>query len=202
MWGYAMARGDRSVDVFVRKLRQKLERSSPEWRYLHTHFGVGYRFAAEPATESELPPLAEDVVAAPPEPAVDLGVDEPAPRPRPDAVAAWRNIAIVLAVALAVLVLPGGGDAADLVAAILGLIFAAGIALFVGKLYRENRIGIFALGDRYRGLLYGSLAVAAATVTASSRLWESGVGTFLWFVLVGGASYGLVVVVQHARRYA
>jgi hypothetical protein len=117
-------------------------------------------------------------------------------------VAAWRNIAIVLAIALAVLVLPGGGDAADLVAAILGLIFAAGIALFVGKLYRENRIGIFALGDRHRALLYGSLAVAAATVTASSRLWESGVGTFLWFALVGGASYGLVVVVQHARRYA
>ena len=49
VWGYAMARGDRSVDVFVRKLRQKLEKASPEWRYIHTHFGVGYRFAAEPA---------------------------------------------------------------------------------------------------------------------------------------------------------
>jgi DNA-binding response OmpR family regulator len=48
VWGYAMARGDRSVDVFVRKLRQKLERSSPDWRYLHTHFGVGYRFEALP----------------------------------------------------------------------------------------------------------------------------------------------------------
>ena len=48
VWGYAMARGDRSVDVFVRKLRQKLERASPDWRYIHTHFGIGYRFAAEP----------------------------------------------------------------------------------------------------------------------------------------------------------
>ena len=47
VWGYAMARGDRSVDVFVRKLRQKLERASPEWRYIHTHFGVGYRFSPE-----------------------------------------------------------------------------------------------------------------------------------------------------------
>jgi len=47
VWGYTMARGDRSVDVFVRKLRQKLERASPGWRYVHTHFGVGYRFAAE-----------------------------------------------------------------------------------------------------------------------------------------------------------
>ena len=48
VWGYAMARGDRSVDVFVRKLRQKLEKASPGWRYIHTHFGVGYRFAPEP----------------------------------------------------------------------------------------------------------------------------------------------------------
>ncbi len=47
VWGYAMARGDRSVDVFVRKLRQKLEKASPDWQYIHTHFGVGYRFAPE-----------------------------------------------------------------------------------------------------------------------------------------------------------
>jgi DNA-binding response OmpR family regulator len=52
VWGYAMARGDRSVDVFVRKLRQKLEKASPEWRYIHTHFGVGYRFAPQPADGS------------------------------------------------------------------------------------------------------------------------------------------------------
>ncbi len=53
VWGYTMARGDRSVDVFVRKLRQKLERISPQWHYVHTHFGVGYRFAAEPADGSQ-----------------------------------------------------------------------------------------------------------------------------------------------------
>ena len=49
VWGYAMAHGDRSVDVFIRKLRQKLERRSPGWRYIHTHFGVGYRFDPDPA---------------------------------------------------------------------------------------------------------------------------------------------------------
>jgi DNA-binding response OmpR family regulator len=47
VWGYAMAHGDRSVDVFVRKLRQKLETASPDWSYIHTHFGVGYRFQPE-----------------------------------------------------------------------------------------------------------------------------------------------------------
>jgi DNA-binding response OmpR family regulator len=49
VWGYAMAHGDRSVDVFIRKLRQKLDRRSPAWTYIHTHFGVGYRFDPEPA---------------------------------------------------------------------------------------------------------------------------------------------------------
>jgi DNA-binding response OmpR family regulator len=44
VWGYRMAHGDRSVDVFVRKVRQKLEKASPGWKYIHTHFGLGYRF--------------------------------------------------------------------------------------------------------------------------------------------------------------
>ena len=49
VWGYQMAHGDRSVDVFVRKLRRKLEAASPGWSYVHTHFGIGYRFDAHEA---------------------------------------------------------------------------------------------------------------------------------------------------------
>ena len=55
VWGYAMAHGDRSVDVFIRKLRQKLEKRSPAWSYIHTHFGVGYRFDPESASDAERP---------------------------------------------------------------------------------------------------------------------------------------------------
>ena len=53
VWGYAMVHGDRSVDVFVRKLRRKLEDASPGWRYLHTHFGVGYRFQPDEVTNQD-----------------------------------------------------------------------------------------------------------------------------------------------------
>jgi DNA-binding response OmpR family regulator len=53
VWGYAMAHGDRSVDVFVRKLRQKLESASPGWKYIHTHFGIGYRFDPESLGEEQ-----------------------------------------------------------------------------------------------------------------------------------------------------
>ena len=66
VWGYAMAHGDRSVDVFVRKLRQKLRSGSPEWSYIHTHFGVGYRFAPERDGAGEEPRSAIELVPEPP----------------------------------------------------------------------------------------------------------------------------------------
>jgi DNA-binding response OmpR family regulator len=51
VWGAEMQRRDRSVDVFVRKVRNKLALASPGWSYIHTHFGVGYRFSATPVEE-------------------------------------------------------------------------------------------------------------------------------------------------------
>jgi DNA-binding response OmpR family regulator len=47
LWGYEMARNDRSVDVFVHKLRRKLKDASPGWSYIHTQFRIGYRLHAE-----------------------------------------------------------------------------------------------------------------------------------------------------------
>jgi DNA-binding response OmpR family regulator len=67
LWGGAMIRNDRSVDVFVHKLRRKLESASPSWRYVHTHFGIGYRLAAESAAGAsvhELQVAVEPSVAA------------------------------------------------------------------------------------------------------------------------------------------
>jgi len=75
VWGYAMAHGDRSVDVFVRKLRQKLEALSPGWTYIHTHFGIGYRFQPEPR-DDEAPAVA---AAAPvDEPVQEIETSSPA----------------------------------------------------------------------------------------------------------------------------
>jgi DNA-binding response OmpR family regulator len=49
VWGYAMTRGDRSVDVFVKKVRQKLRQAAPETSFIRTHYGVGYTFEPGPA---------------------------------------------------------------------------------------------------------------------------------------------------------
>jgi DNA-binding response OmpR family regulator len=47
VWGHAMRPRDRSVDVYVRKLRVKLGDALPGWSFIHTHFGFGYRLCAE-----------------------------------------------------------------------------------------------------------------------------------------------------------
>jgi DNA-binding response OmpR family regulator len=78
VWGYAMAHGDRSVDVFVRKLRQKLEALSPSWTYIHTHFGIGYRFQPEPK-DGEPPAAADQAPAEQPEVAPESPEQGPAP---------------------------------------------------------------------------------------------------------------------------
>jgi DNA-binding response OmpR family regulator len=49
VWGAQMRTADRSVDVYVHKLRSKLATALPEWRFIHTHFGFGYRFQPEPS---------------------------------------------------------------------------------------------------------------------------------------------------------
>lgn len=46
VWGVPYRPRDRSVDVCVRKLREKLDHRSAEYDYIHTHYGVGYRFDA------------------------------------------------------------------------------------------------------------------------------------------------------------
>jgi hypothetical protein len=112
-----------------------------------------------------------------------------------------RNVAIVLAIAGAVYVLPGGGRAAATFEAALWVAFAGGMAFLALRLYRERRVAIHSLGDWHRALLYGSLAAAAFAWMARSRMWESGLGELAWFVLVLGVVWALMEVYRHARSY-
>jgi DNA-binding winged helix-turn-helix (wHTH) protein len=53
VWGGELRLGDRSVDVYVSKLRGKLETAMPDRRFIHTHPGFGYRFQPQPSHEAE-----------------------------------------------------------------------------------------------------------------------------------------------------
>jgi hypothetical protein len=118
-----------------------------------------------------------------------------------DRVKTARNVAIVLLIAAAVEFLPGGGRAADTFAAVLSVIFAAGLGYLGTRLYRERRVDIYGLGDRQRGLLYGALAVGTVTAAAQPRMWQTGFGEFVWFVLIGMVVYTLIAVYRYARTY-
>ena len=47
VWGRSYRSSDRSVDVYVGRLRAKLARALPGWSFIHTHTGIGYRFSPQ-----------------------------------------------------------------------------------------------------------------------------------------------------------
>jgi hypothetical protein len=112
------------------------------------------------------------------------------------------NVGIIALVALAVVALPGGGNAAEGVLAVISLAFLAVMAWFVARLYRENRMTLWSLTSAHRALLYGAVAAAFATVVATPRLWETGLGLLVWVALLAAAVMTVVYVWRASRRYS
>jgi hypothetical protein len=120
----------------------------------------------------------------------------------PDRRTHLRNIAIVIVLAVVVWKLPGGDTASLAVSNLLGLIFIGGMLFFGYRIYMENRETIFGLGERQRGILYASLALAGITLIATSRMWDAGgVGAVLWLAFIGLAIWGLYSVWRAYREY-
>ena len=120
----------------------------------------------------------------------------------PDTGKHLRNIAIVILLAVIVWQVPGGGTSAATINNILGLIFMGGLLFFGYRMYMENRDTIFGLGERQRGILYASVALAAITLVATQRMWNSGgLGAVLWLAFIGAAVYGLYTVWRAYREY-
>ena len=115
---------------------------------------------------------------------------------------ALRNVAIILAIAAAVYFIPGGGDTADFVAALLFIAMSAIFVWIIGRLYRENRVALFSLGDQNRALLYGAVGLAVLAMAARGRLFDTGAGTIAWFAMIGAASFALYRVWRSYREYA
>jgi hypothetical protein len=114
---------------------------------------------------------------------------------------AWK-LGVVALVALVLVVLPGGGNALDVVLTALTIVFFGAIALLVARLYRQYRLDIETLDANIRLALYGSLAIAVLTFTGTDRLFNAGGGGVLvWFALLAVASYGLFWAWTRYRRY-
>jgi DNA-binding response OmpR family regulator len=48
IWGRRETHRDRTVDVFIRKLREKIDQRSRDHTFVQTRYGVGYKFEAQP----------------------------------------------------------------------------------------------------------------------------------------------------------
>ena len=109
---------------------------------------------------------------------------------------AWK-FALVALFALVLTVLPGGGSALNLVLTAITILFFTAIALLGYRLYREHRFELDTLDTRQRLVLYGSVALAFLTFTATQRLFDQGgLGVLVWIALLGACSYGVFWVVD------
>jgi NAD(P)-dependent dehydrogenase (short-subunit alcohol dehydrogenase family) len=116
--------------------------------------------------------------------------------------ATLRNIAIILVLAGIVYFVPGGGDAASIIAALLSTAILASFVMLAARFYRERRMDILGLPDRWRAILYGALGVIVLAMAARPRLIETGGGTIVWLFAVAGSVYGLYRVFRYYREYA
>jgi drug/metabolite transporter (DMT)-like permease len=114
---------------------------------------------------------------------------------------AWK-FGVIALVALILTLLPGGGNALDVLLTALTIAFFAAIALLVARLYRQYRLDIETLDPNVRLALYGSLAIILLTFTGTERLFDAGGGGVLaWFALLALASYGIFWAWTRYRRY-
>src|SRR3954452_14878254 len=113
-----------------------------------------------------------------------------------------RNIAIILALAVAVWKVPGGGTASQTIANIFSVIFLAGLFFLGYRVYMERRETLFSLDERQRGLLYGALALAVFALVATRRLWDAGgLRAMLWLLMLGSSAWPLYSVWRAYKTY-
>ena len=114
---------------------------------------------------------------------------------------AWK-FGVIALIALAVVVLPGGGSALDVAVTLLTILFFAAIAFLAYRLFREHGFELDTLEPSQRLVLYGSIGLALVTFTATNRLYDiGGGGILIWLALLALCSYGIFWVWTKYRRY-
>lgn len=115
----------------------------------------------------------------------------------------YANIAIILALAAVVDLVPGGGNASRTVLEFVYLAFFCAFVWIASRLYREHRTTLYGLGTRRRAIAYVAVGVIAVTLTGTHRLWDDAgaAGNIAWLILLAGAGYALFDVFRSAREY-
>jgi hypothetical protein len=115
---------------------------------------------------------------------------------------AVRNIVIIALLALAIDVLPGGGNAAAAVLAALTMAFLFAIAWMVFRLYREQQMTLATLSDAQRAGLFGAIGAIALLVVGYDEFASWTGGILLWIALMAGAVGGVFLIWRRATQYS
>ncbi|MDP9384715.1 MAG: hypothetical protein M3P50_05715 [Actinomycetota bacterium] len=112
-----------------------------------------------------------------------------------------RNILIIVGLALAVWLLPGGDTGSAFIGNLLSVILLGGLAFFAYRMYMEHRITLLDLEGRTRAALYACFGLIVFAIAAAGRMWGSGPGALVWIALMAVAAYGIYSVYRAAREY-
>jgi hypothetical protein len=114
-----------------------------------------------------------------------------------------RNVAIILALAVVVWKVPGGGTAAGVISNIFTVFFVGGMFFFGFRMYKEHRETLYTLEERQRAILYGAIGLIAFAFAATSRLWGELqlLGGMLWLAMLGAGAWAIYSVWQAYRTY-
>ncbi len=104
---------------------------------------------------------------------------------------ALRNVLIIVLLALAVMLLPGGGRITEAVFQALSLGFLTVLAWAAYRFLRAQEFTLLAMDDSRRLLFAGALGLLVLAVAGTDTLWSSGLGTLFWLILVGSAVIAL-----------
>jgi hypothetical protein len=113
-----------------------------------------------------------------------------------------RNIAIILALAAIVALVPGGDNAAAAIVAAMGIVFLALIAFAGWQIYRQYRFTYSSLDDQRRALLVGAIGAIVLMIAGADEMTASGGGLLLWIAVLAAAIFVIVRTWMEAQsRY-
>ena len=112
-----------------------------------------------------------------------------------------RNVAIIALLALAVTVLPGGGNVVNAILTALSLIFFAAIALLIGRAWEQTSLTRDVMSERQRATFYAALGALALMVAGMDEMLDTGLGTVSWLLVVATAAYLAVTTWREASAY-
>jgi Kef-type K+ transport system membrane component KefB len=103
-----------------------------------------------------------------------------------------RNIAIIALLALAIAVVPGGGDLAEALITALVMGFLAAIAFAVYRIFRQNSFAYMSLSDGWQATVIVAVGAIVLMIAGTDELLATGLGLAVWLAVLGGAIFTLV----------